>query len=76
MDITLKRLNKIFSIAFEEDIELTLDGSKETINNWDSINHLNLIIELEAEFNISFLPEEIEKMSTVSNIIKTIKSKL
>lgn len=43
---------------------------------WDSLNHLSLIIELEMEFDVSFEPEEIASMKSVLDIDEMLKSKL
>lgn len=75
MDITLSRLNEIFSVAFGEAVLLNNDSSKENMELWDSINHLNLIVELEAELNVSFTPAEIEKMNSVKYLIQILREK-
>jgi len=41
---------------------------KRIVPAWDSLRHLNLIIELENEFNISFELEEIAEMKSISLI--------
>ena len=38
--------------------------------------HLNLIVELEAEFGVSFEPEEIGEMQSYQDIIALLKKKL
>lgn len=43
--------------------------------NWDSLNHLNLIVELENEFGVEFEPEEIAEMKSVRNILSILSSK-
>ena len=44
--------------------------SQTTCAKWDSLNHLNLIVELEDEFNVSFEPEDIAEMKSL-DIIET-----
>lgn len=50
--------------------------SQKNCTEWDSLRHLNLIIELEMEFDISFEPEEIAKLTNVQIIESHIKEKL
>lgn len=50
--------------------------SQKNCSEWDSLRHLNLIIELEMEFDISFEPEEIAKLTNVQIIESLIKEKL
>jgi len=50
--------------------------SQQTVQAWDSLRHLNLIIELEMEFNVEFTPEEIAAMKTLSVIEQKLSEKL
>ena len=50
--------------------------SQQTCEKWDSMGQLNLIVELESEFDISFEPEEINQMKSFSDIIRILKTKL
>jgi len=43
---------------------------------WDSLKHINLITNLEVEFNIIFEPEEISEMVSYSKMCKIISKKL
>ncbi len=42
--------------------ELNEDSSTDTVENWDSLKHLNLILALEDEFEISIPNEEVGNM--------------
>lgn len=76
MKITLEKLNKIFSDAFGSTVEINLDSDKSNINEWDSFNHLNLIVELEAQLDIKFNAVEIESIKDVKFLMELINSKL
>ncbi len=56
-----------------EDIDATC--SQATCGAWDSLHHLNLVVELEDAFGVSFEPEEIAAMKSVSDIEKLLKAK-
>lgn len=43
---------------------------------WDSLHHLNLIVELEDEFDVEFEPEEIAEMKSFEAVRKTVESKI
>jgi len=47
---------------------VTADSSPQTIEAWDSMGHLNLILALEQSFGVQFSPEEIGAMTTVREI--------
>lgn len=49
--------------------------SQENCEKWDSMGQLNLVVELETEFDVSFEPEEIAEMTSVKKIVEMIKSK-
>ena len=53
--------------------EINGQSSPDTIENWDSINHMKLITALEEEFDVEFTDEEILEMQNVK-LIKYILS--
>ncbi len=54
---------------------ITEASTPENIESWDSVEHLNLILVLEAQFNIEFEPEEIERMKSIGQIALLVESK-
>jgi len=52
---------------------ITLATSPETLEAWDSMGHLNLIISLEQELNISIAPEDGERMKDVKTIVEMVR---
>lgn len=50
--------------------------SQETCEKWDSMGQLNLVAELEMEFDISLEPEEIGEMKSYNDIISILRKKL
>lgn len=59
------KLKKVLSDVFKVDAGMVNDDSSvDNIERWDSLNHLNLILALELEFNVSFSEEQtVEIMS-------------
>lgn len=49
--------------------------SQTTCEKWDSMGQLNLVAELEMEFDVSLEPEEIGEMKSFSDVIRLLKSK-
>lgn len=49
--------------------------SQQTCEKWDSMGQLNLVVELESEFDVSLEPEEIGEMTSFQDIIRILKSK-
>lgn len=50
--------------------------SQKNCEAWDSVNHLNLILALEAEFGVAFEPEEIGAMQDLDTVKKQLTAKL
>jgi acyl carrier protein len=55
--------------------QITADSTAETIETWDSIQHLNLVLALEERFNIQLSPEEIEEMKSIGGVAKVVEAK-
>lgn len=54
------KIKIVMSSVFEVPIEdITENSSSDTIDSWDSLKHLNLILALEEEFDISIPDEEV-----------------
>lgn len=43
---------------------------------WNSLHHVEIIISLEEEFEISFTPDEIAEARTVDVMMETVKRKV
>ena len=52
------------------------DSSPETIETWDSLKHMSLILTLEEEFRVQFSDEEIVEMLSVAIIMDVLTHKL
>ena len=50
--------------------------SQKNCEKWDSMNHLNLVIELEDTFEVELEPNEISLMKSFSDIKNIISNKL
>lgn len=70
-----KKVLEILKNLFELD---TVDEtcSQKTCEKWDSMGQLNLVVELESEFDVTLEPEEIGEMRSYNDIIRLVKSKI
>jgi acyl carrier protein len=69
-----EKIIEIMSEVFEVPVsEFPAEIKQENIDNWDSLRHLNLIVELEDVFDKSFEPEEISEMISMDKIIEMIE---
>jgi acyl carrier protein len=64
----LKALEPIFRDVFEEpDLVVTRELNANDVENWDSLNHIALIVEIEMLTNISFSIDQLLDMSNVGD---------
>jgi acyl carrier protein len=60
----------IFGIPADK---ITAESSPETIENWDSIQHLNLVLAVEEKFGVQLDPEDIEQMKNIGAVAKLVE---
>ena len=64
-------ISQILSVPVSE---INDESSPKTIKSWDSFNGLNLVTELESNFNIKFSVSEIVDVNNVKDIKKCLKN--
>lgn len=71
------KINEIFCDLFDVPaISLSPEMTAADVPGWDSFNHINLIISIEAEFRIKFQAAELESMHNVGALVDRIEKKL
>ena len=63
----------VFEVSVED---INEDSSPDTIENWDSLRHMNLITVLEEEFDIRLNDEQITEMMNFNLVIYSINEAL
>lgn len=78
IDVTLSRrvVEVVADILGMKAAELRPESSPDTVDGWDSIRHLDLMIALEQEFGVVFAAQEIEEADSVEAISRLIASKV
>lgn len=64
------------SVFKDEDLELTFDSSADQIDKWDSLTHIELILEIEKRFNMKFSLGELQTLKQIGNLVQLISEKL
>ena len=73
----LEKLSNVFRVLFNlPDIELNDNLTAKDISGWDSFNHVNLIINIEEEFNVRFSNSEVGDLQNVDNFKTLLASKI
>lgn len=56
--------------------EIMPETTPDTIETWDSLQHLNLVLAIEQEFGVQFAPEDIAQILCVEDIVTLLTEKL
>ena len=68
------RLKQIIADLFNiSEDKINERSSPDNISDWDSMGHINLIMALEEEFDISFTADEVTEMQSVKDIVQTLR---
>ncbi len=71
------QLTNVFHEVFEDQsIVPTPDMKASDVEEWDSLNHINLIVAIEARFKIKFKTAELESLRNVGHLVEIIEKKL
>ncbi|QVY65317.1 acyl carrier protein [Polaribacter sp. Q13] len=67
---TTQEVEAIFKKVFEDDkLEINMTMTANDVDNWDSLSHMLLIVEVENTFNIKFKLRDLNKMKNVGDMI-------
>ena len=73
----MERVQDIFRNNFDDDsIELTDATVASDIEDWDSLEQINLLVAIQKEFDIKFSVGEVEGLQDVGEMIDLVMSKL
>jgi len=63
----------IFAVAPSQ---INADSTPESVDNWDSISHVSLVVAIEEQYGVSFHPDEIVDMLSLGKIAELLAAKL
>ena len=73
----LKELNNIFIDVLENDeILISETTTSDDLDDWDSLNHIHLVVAIEKFFKIRFTSTEITIWNNIGDLINSIETKL
>jgi acyl carrier protein len=64
------------TIFNDSDLELSFDSTADQVDQWDSVTHIQLILEIEKNFNMRFSLGELQKLKRIGNLVELVSEKL
>lgn len=75
-DIVKSRLNQVFRDIFDDpSLQITESMTADDVEAWDSLTHIDLIVQVEAEFKIKLSTGEVRNLKNVGDFIALIAKK-
>ena len=76
-DEIMEKVQAIFRDVFDDDTLIITDSTNSSdIEDWDSLEHITLVVSMEKEFALSFDLKEVNKLANVGEMVDLIASKL
>ncbi len=75
-DQVLDRVRRVASELFDVPLSgIAAESTPATLENWDSVQQLNLVLALEEEFGVRFEPEDMEKMQSIGQVADAVRAR-
>ena len=72
-----EQLNEVFRDVFDDDtIEVNDQTTSRDIEDWDSLEHINLIAAIETQFGMKFTMGQVVTMKNVGEMVDFISSQI
>ena len=76
-DEIMEKVQTIFRDVFDDDTLIITDSTNSSdIEDWDSLEHITLVVSMEKEFSLSFDLKEVNKLANVGEMVDLLASKL
>jgi acyl carrier protein len=72
----LAQLQPLFREVLDQPhLNITRQSTASSVEGWDSLAHMNLLVAIEQEFGVSFTLAELEGMKSVGDMVDLIEKK-
>ncbi len=73
----MEKVRAIFRDVFDDDTLVIEDSTNSSdIEDWDSLEHIALVVSMENEFGLKFDLKEVNELANVGEMVDLIASKL
>jgi acyl carrier protein len=77
MDIIFPEVQEIFRTVLDQpDLVLTRESNASTVNNWDSLAHVDIITAAQLRFKVRFALSDLDHLKNVGDLVDLIRKKL
>ena len=77
LQVIIGKINNIFRDVLEdEEINIKYETTANDVDEWDSLNHILLVLAIEKNFQIKFTAKEIQDFKNVGEMCEGIMLKL
>ena len=74
MDDKIKKImSEVFSVSIES---ISEDSSRQNLESWNSLNHLQMVFALEDEFQITLSPSEATRIIDFQSVKELLNNKI
>ncbi len=67
-----EKVQNIFKEVFDEDLMVEEDTTADDVEDWDSFEHINLVVAMEKEFGVKFPMKKVVVLNNVGEMIDLI----
>jgi acyl carrier protein len=74
--MSIDKLQGVFREVFEDsELAIVPEMTAQDVPEWDSFNHINLVVALEEAFSVVFSSDEIARMRNVGDLVERLQKK-
>lgn len=72
-----QKLDEVFQDVFDdEEIHVTAETTANDIEDWDSLEHINLVVAVEAKFGVKFNMNEVVSFKNVGEMVDVLQQRV
>jgi acyl carrier protein len=76
-DALLAEIQNVFRDVFDEpDLTVTRESNAQTVEDWDSLTHVDLITSVEKRYKVKFALGELHTFKNVGDLLRALELKL
>ena len=74
--LDLENFKEILQEILNRQVEISLESNAQSVNGWDSLNHIFLLLALEKKFSFRFRIGEAETAQNVAELIAIVNKRI